>query len=466
MSVSRLTKFSTWDFFNPLENKLTFINADEIPFITYPNRMPCYEANIYMTAQLHKGLSRKVKGGTIDNYAHCIIHLVNHCYKNQIRFSQLTDSSFTLFVHSLQGERKKSGQLARSNNRVRNIVSQCLSFLVFIQELHDLENFIGTGKHNTIRIIKKEYKISNEGSPYKEIVSYISHTAMPSKDPVKKRLPASENDMLKAWKYIGSLENKEICERDKILYQCMEFLGARVTEIDMITVRDIEDAIATGSTPYLKLSTLKRRDGDQTRNIPIPPGILSNIKRYIRIVRRKNIKRTIGNKNDHGYLFISTTTGKHLDTKTITHIVNKWKKGADIISEFHPHLFRHSFITNKLKEIVLKHKEINSADKFREYLLHTERFKMELQQWTGHTKPYSLDIYIHLVFKDLAGYSKTYNAVQLNDSVKVMHRSIEQLKKEIQLKKISATETLLIFEESLIAFEKHIQSSLKAIDIK
>lgn len=466
MPVKRLKKFEIWDFYSPLEQRLMFVDASDTPFITWPNDMPCFEANMYMKRQIHTSKSRRIKGGTLNTYAHNIIHLVQFCFDNKIRFSQLTDNLFTFFVHGLQSQRDRVGELMRSNNHVIAIVRQCLDFLLFVQDCHDLNNFIGQGKENVIRVFYKVHKINIEGSPNKKEVTSLYHKAMPTKDAVKRRLPVSADDALKVWNYINTQDNQEVMLRNRIIYQLLEQLGGRVTEVQMLTVNDIKAAIKQGEKPSLQLTTLKRRDHQEKRSVPVTTTLLSSINQYIRRVRNKVIKRTIGKTDDHGYLLVATSTGKHLDTKTISIYMNRWKKAAGVTGELHPHLFRHAFITNKLREMILKHKEINSADDFRKHLLNTERFKMELQQWTGHTQLYSLDIYINLVFADLAGYSETYNAIYLNDAVKVMRQTIEQLKLQVNRNNISPSESILLIEESLDAFDSDIQSALEVLKVE
>lgn len=462
MPISYLKDFERWDFYSPVEKKLKMVDASDTPFISYDNSVPCYEANMYMQKQLTAQRSRRIKGGTLKTYANQIYHLVRYCYNNKIRFSQLTDARFTLFIQGLQGERDKYGELVRSNNHVRQIAHRCLDFLDFVQYCHDLDNFIGEGKENAIRIKYKKYQISIEGSKNKKEVKVLSHISIPTKDAVKRRLPVSDDSALKVWKHIQNQSNRVKRMRDTVLYQCLEQLGGRISEIHLITVRDIENSINSGKNPHLVLTTLKRKDGNERRNLPVTQAFLSCVMQYIKKGRRKVIKNTIGKANDHDYLFVSLTTGKPLQSDSTTHAMNTWKKEAGVEGEFHPHLFRHAFITNKLKEIILQHKEITSADKFREHLLHTERFKMQLKQWTGHTHLYSLDIYINLVFADLSSYSKVYSAVLLNDSVKVMKQQIEQLKRQLKSKSITLTEGVHVFDESLEAFESDIESALSS----
>ncbi|AZG74809.1 site-specific integrase [Shewanella livingstonensis] len=460
MSVTLLKAFERWDFYSPLDQKLKMVDASDTPFITYDNGIPCFEANMYMLRLLVSVMSRRVKGGTLRTYATHIHHLVRFCYQNKMNFSQLTDSTFTLFVNGLQAERDKFGELARSNNHVVQIAHRCLDFLSFVQNCHDLNNFIGEGNENILRVKIKIYKIQIEGSKHKREVEVISHASVPTKDAVKRRFPVSEESALKLWDYIKTQTNREKRLRDIALYQCLEQLGARITEIHLIKMKDIEDSLNSGTNPHLRLTTLKQRDHDVTRSIPVTRALLVDIQQYINKVRSKIIKRTIGQSNDHGYLFISLTTGHMLQSATLTKYMNIWKGLLGIEGELHPHLYRHAFITNKLKEIILQHKEINSADKFREFLLHTERFKMQLQQWVGQKNPKSLDRYINLVFADLNGYSKTYNAVQLNDSVKIVKRQVQLIRQQLEGREVTMTEGLLLIEQSLSAFERDIAQSL------
>lgn len=461
MPVSILKNFERWDFYSPLDNKLKMVNARNTPFITYDNNAPCIEANMYMQMQLRENRSTRVGGGTLRTYANQINHLIRFCYKNQIKFSQLTNSSFTLFVQGLQAERDKFGELARSNNHVIQLAHRCIDFLVFVQDFHDLSNFIGEDKKNVIRVKVKKYTLTINGRKKKRVVETVSHTCIPSKDVVKHRYPVSKEDALKVWDFVQGQKNREKRLRDIALYQCLEQLGARITEIHMITMIDIANALKLGSNPHLTLITLKCRDNEETRSIPVTSALLTDIKQYINKVRKKVIKRTIGKNNDHDYLFVSLTTGKALQSSTLTAYMNKWKHELGIEGELHPHLYRHAFITNKLKEIILQHKDITSSDKFREHLLHTERFKMQLQQWTGHKNIHSLDIYINLVFADLNGYCETYNAVQLKDSVNIVQRQVQQIKQQLKGREITMTEGIILIESTLSAFEKDIKSSRK-----
>lgn len=459
MTVKRLKSFERWSHLG-LDGKLVMVNADDTPFITYENGVPCYEANMYMHKQLAATRSRRVKGGTLRTYANQIIHLVKFVERQPSlkSFSQLTDSTFRLFVQGLQSERDKLANRVRKNNHVIGVAHRCLDFLIFVQEFHDLKNFIGLDKANAIQVKIKRSSIQIEGRRDKKTVETVTHNCVPSRDAVKRKLPVGENCAFKVWNFIQSQDNRDKRLRDIAIYQSMEQLGGRVTELHLLTIDDFKAAKECSNNPHITLTTLKRRDENETRSIPIPKSLIRDINQYIKVRKRVIKKLEI---EDHGYLFISLTTGQPFQADSWTSYLNNWKRELGIEGEMHPHLYRHAFITNKLKEIILQHKEITSADKFREHLLHTEKFKMQLQQWTGHTRIYSLDRYINLVFADLNGYSETYSAIALKDSVNIVKRQIVSVKRELKERKVTATEAMLTIEDILEAFESDIDDSIK-----
>ena len=449
MAVRKLKGFEQWSHLG-FDGKLSFRKPLDIPFVTYSNHMPCYEANAY----IHSLIVRNLKSDTIRGYAHDIIHLVHFIEKQPLlsRFSQLTDATFTLFVQSLQAERTPLGELKRKNNSVIKIAHTCLDFLQFIQEFHDLSAFIGKDKGNSIQILEKHYKRKQEGRKGFIEGTKITHSAVPTKDEIKKRHPVSEDDALRVWEHIKTQKNKDKRRRDMALYTAMEQLGSRVTELHLIKMSDYEEARRTG---MLTLTTLKRQDDIDTRKIPVSHLLLSVIADYIK-VRKKVMKKK---KVQHDYLFISLTTGKQFSADSWTTYINSWKKELGIEGELHPHLWRHAFITDKLKELILTTKEVNDKDDFRKHLLHTQTFKMQLQQWTGHTMLSSLDTYIDLAFADIHGYTEVYNAVTLKSSVELVKRQLEMVEEQITRKELTSTAALVEIKRLLESFHADIEKS-------
>ncbi|MEZ8288604.1 tyrosine-type recombinase/integrase [Vibrio sp. 10N.237.312.B06] len=450
MAVRKLKDFEQWSHLG-FDGKLIFRELLDIPFVTYSNHAPCYEANAY----IHQMMLRGHKRDTIRGFTHHIIHLVHFLEKQPMlsRFSQLTDATFTLFIQSLQAEKTPLGELVRSNNTVRTIARTCLEFLNFVQDFHDLSAFIGKDKGNSIQIIEKPYKRKQEG--YKGFVEgvKVTHTAVPTKSEIKKRHPVSEDAALRVWEFIKTQKNKDKRRRDMALYTAMEQLGARVTELSLIKVTDYQEARRTG---MITLTTLKRKDDNTTRKIPVPHILLSVIADYIKV--RKKVMRK--KKVQHDYLFISLKTGRCLSADSWTTYLNLWKKELAIEGELHPHLWRHAFITDKLKGLILASKEVNDKDDFRKHLLHTQTFKMQLQQWTGHTNLSSLDIYIDLAFTDINGYTEVYNAVFLKSSVDLVKRQIELLEEQIARKVLTPTAALGEMKRLLGDFQSDIDKSI------
>lgn len=451
MPYRSLNDFEQWSHLG-FDGKLVMRKPIDIPFFTYSNHVPCYEANMYV----HKRLLKSVKAGTLKAEASLIIHLIRfiETQPSLSSFSQLTDATFTLFVQNLQNEREPTGELARGNNRVINIIHRCIDFLKFIQEFHDLNNFIGTDKANSIQTIEKPYKIKIEGiKGFKEGIS-VTHACVPSKDAERKRHPVSSDDALRLWEHLKKQPvGKEKRTRDKAMYVVMEQLGARVTEFHLITLSDYEEARRSG---MLKLTTLKRQDDKTIRHVPVPQIVLDYIAPYIKI-RRKVMK---AKKAKHDLLFINLKNGQPFSASSWGTYINNWKKEIGIEGELHTHLFRHAFITEKLKEIILLHNEVNSKDDFRKHLLHTTRFKQELQQWTGHTMLSSLDTYIDLVFSKINGYTETYNAVSLKSSVRLVKRHLSDIREMYKGKEVSRAEYDLRIDELLDSFEKDIDKSM------
>jgi len=451
MPVHKLYDHKQWTHIG-FDQKLQFRKPIDIPFVTYYNHLPCIEANAYIRSLVMKNK----KQGTIRSKTHDINHLIRFVETQPfiLKFSRLTDCTFRLFIQNLQVEREANGELKRSNNTVISIARSCVDFLFFVQHFHDLNNFIGTDKSNSIQIIEKTYKHKPEG--YKNSIEGVvkTHSAFPTPDAKKKRHPVSADDALKIWNHIKTQPSKDKRKRDMALYTAMEQLGARVQELSLIKWSDYEDARRTGS---LKLTTLKRRDDKTTRYIPVPSVLLRSFSDYGK-VRKKLMKKK---KIKHDFLFISLTTGNPLTADSWTTYINGWQKDLGIKGAVSPHLWRHAFVTDKLKELILTNTEINSKDDFRKHLLHTATFKQQLQQWTGHTNLSSLDIYIDLVFADLNGYTKVYNAVSLSSSVKLVERQIETLEGQITSKDITATAALVEIKNLLGAFQADIDKCIE-----
>lgn len=456
MPVEIIKNYIDYGYYSNISNKLELVKPQTIPYVTYDNGQPCCEVNLYLRSKLKSGASTLVGGGTLRTYANHLIHLVNFCYENNIIFSKLTDAHFSEFIRNLILGRDQLGNLKRTGKQIRQIGIQCIHFLSFVQRFYQLDRFIGEEKDCTIRIKIKETNFNTgEGKIFN--IKSPTHYSFPSDTPYKRRHPVSEDAAMKVWEHINKEPNREKRIRDIALYSFLETTGARNTEIHLVTTKDIEDALMQTNSPLLGITTLKRRN--HRRFIPVPQAFLSVITQYIRKVRRKIIKRTIGVANDHGYLFVNLLTGMPLSSETTRRQMNEWKRECGIKDSFHPHLFRHAFITNLLKKIILQHNDINDSDDFRKHLLYTEKFKLELQQWSGHTHLNSLNTYIDLVFSDINGYQKTYDAVSLSNIVEDILMRANALQSQLKGKVIDPREVISDLIELLEAFQKDINNT-------
>jgi len=439
-----------------LDKEINSNEVSDIPFTRWPNRMPCFEVNLYIISQLREGRSRRVKGGTLRTYAYNISHLIHFCYKNNINFSSLNDNYFTLFINNLIMDKDGLGQKIRSNNQVNTIGRQCINFLFYFSFIYDLEDFIGEGIKFKIKVKELKYHKTMEGrKPL--ILYYWSHPSFPSKNPLTKNTPISYNALTLIKETIRCNCNPGLVKRNLLLIQSYEQSGARRTEALLLRIKDVRTAFDSPSqAPKLRFETLKRK-GHHERFIPVPHTFLDNLMDYITTTRRKIIRNTIGISNDHGYVFISHTNGMQLNSNTISTYMTKWRHSAGIEDKAFVHLIRHLFITEKLKCIIIEHNFTNK-DSLRDALLNIERFKMMLREWTGHTLLSSLDAYINLAFNELEGVRETYNALSLKSSVEVTKDRIATFKEEVSNKGSKKNNDQLL--KIIASFEEDLNNSI------
>lgn len=448
MPYCKLKRVELISNYNPIDDEILTVTCNNLPYFTHNSNLPCDEANMYIYSLLRSG--KGYSQTTINTYASQIVHLIYFCDQNLINFDKLNNSWFELFIKTIQNEKNSNFELKRNVNTVRTIGTQCISFLFFVQSLLDIDNLIGEDKSNriTVKSSKSQY-----GSVY-------THFSFPKKCVKKRRLPVSDYDADKVWQYLLSQKNNDKSMRDCALFSCIEELGARISEVHLLKVKDIENATRSGNSPYLEISTLKQYSNNpEKRILPVTHSFLNSIMEYILGPRRLTIKKTVGLSNDHGYLFISLTTGRPFKSDSAITYYHSWKKLSGVSNTFHAHLFRHRFITEKLKEIIVNNQKIDSEDDFRKHLLNTERFKRQLQQWTGHRQLNSLDTYIHLAFDSLCEQPKVYSTMKLNSSVNKISTVLKTLTLQLHKGDISNELCISKLENAISAFLKDIDDS-------
>ncbi|ANQ29347.1 hypothetical protein BA894_23495 [Vibrio natriegens] len=455
MPYSKLKNVALLANYNPIDDKVLTIRSDELPFFFHEDGLPCYEANMYMYTLLRSGAGYSQT--TINSYASQIVHLIYFCDTNKIPFHRMNNDWFELFIQTVQNEKNPDCVPKRNVNSVRSIGTRCINFLFFIQDLLDIDGLIGREQSNRVTVKLRKYKF---GTAY-------THFSFPKESPKKRRLPVSNDDADKVWQYLLSQKNDDKVGRDCSLFNCVEELGARISEVHLLRTQDIDKATKTGNAPFLEIVTLKQySNGPEKRILPVTHGFLNNMQEYIQGPRRNTIKKTIGLSNDHGFLFVSLTTGRPFKADSAITYYHSWKKAAGVVNTFHAHLFRHKFITEKLKEIIVLNEHINSIDDFRKRILNTERFKRQLQQWTGHRKLSSLETYIHLAFDALSEQPKVYSAMRLNSSINTINTVLDTLKLQLNEQHISTEECIEKLKNAINAFARDIGDAATIKEIK
>ena len=346
--------------------------AGDLPFVYWPNYVPCYEGNAYMLSLWEKGLSRQTRGGTLAEYAKNISPLLRFCFSNSIALNEMSDNRFAQFIRGLNS-RDSDGGLQRSSNQVLSIGRRCIDFLIFIGELYGTSEFVGE-KNCRITVVQKKIGVRRGG---KKVITrkFWHHADLPAADPKRKKLPISPEVVFAIKNQARKIEDKGLRLRKELMIASFEQTGGRRIEVARILINDVEDAsLSSGGAPLLRMFTAK--DGSN-RSVPVPRTFIDQAMRYIKRVRRAIVRRTIGSSKDHGFLFVSHTTGRPLKADTLTTEMHKLCVAAGVSDKpGHPHLFRHSYITQKFVAAI-EHYELTNQDEFRKALLSTSKLKLD-----------------------------------------------------------------------------------------
>lgn len=426
---------STLTFIKNMELPIYFFNNrfktktfSKFPFFTFNNGVPCLALNSYIQSEEFIKLSEE----TIFKTAYSLTHIVRFCENNKIKFSHFTENDFVAFSHSLQ-------EKDRENKTTVFILSNTLNFFnYFGRKFLDIENYC-------IDILHCFYKKTITKSN-KETKS-LHHVCFPTKEPAKRRSPVSLGNIEKMYENVPNTSNSNFVQkRNRVILKLLEITGARVGEIALLTVKDIEN-VFTEDKPALKMRTLKRRGGlVDYRYVPVNKADFNEISTYIKIYRSKIIKNTVGKVNDEGYLLISENTGKAILPVTITNEINKIRKVAGIEENVCAHMFRHRFITNLFIQLI-KQYDIQNKDQFRNSLMDMENLKVYIQQATGHKNVNSLDNYIDIAKSELTNMDKVINELTNEINNASIEKEKQRLLTMLKNKEISTSQYIKEMEK-------------------
>lgn len=422
-------------FFNASLGEIKLREANDMPFVRWPNGMPCLMANAYMIHLLKRNLSRNNHGGTLRQYAKDISHLIRYCHKEGLDFFNLNNDRFSCFIKTLRDERDPLNPVARQrdSNTLIAIGRKCLDFLDFVGGMNgDKEYVVGT-----IQAENKVYRVHTRKSKSGPIEKHgWFHNSFDTPSPKKKRNAISKKTIQALYEAIPMLssdglskDSKRFIDRRRtMMIRLLEMTGARIEEIAQVRFKDVEDAIKQ-KDPKLRLVTLKRRTPKE-RFVPVLHQDLAAFKPYIRISRAKVIKKNLGAANDHGLLFVSEGNGQPLSSRYMSNEVGLLRRTAGIESQACAHMFRNRFIT-KLFVRLINQFNFDNNDDFRRALLDANTLKQEVQQYTGHSDIDSLDTYIDLAFEEVANLKAVVSTVHLQGAYESFDANVELLHREL-----------------------------------
>jgi len=139
---------------------------------------------------------------------------------------------------------------------------------------------------------------------------------------------------------LAALEAGAPTERDRIIIRILGDCGLRATELCRLQVTDV---VRHDRQAFLRVEG----KGERERLVPVPPALLRRIERYIRDTRPV--------KSLHPELFLSLRRGRSGEHEPLTRsgllqLIDHAAERAGLDPKrVHPHLLRHSFVTNALR---------------------------------------------------------------------------------------------------------------------
>lgn len=439
-----------------MQGELIFKSVGGLPCFYYPSGEFCFAVSAYLqTLCFDKNHSLTLKGGSLSQYAFLLSPLVRFLRNNDLSWLDLTDSYFELFIGGL--EVKVNGERVRGNPKVREIGSRSLDFLHFTSAALGYPNFVSPdGVICGYRVSPEDRKSFHQR--YHKLEWY--HHSFPSGGSDKKRFPISE-EAITSLRDQANKQSKHLKARMLTMLSVFEYSGARRIEVSRIRVSDVVRAHQLNdANPLVRFETVKQGT-ISFRFVPIPRVIVSSWIKYIETSRMEIIDKTIGLNKDHGFLFVSINKGAPISADTITNDIHDLKVLAGLRTPAHAHLFRHRFITEQLKNLIVTYGLVNNAS-VRSILASSELLKLRLKEWSGHRKIESLDSYIKVAFSELNMVEQVVDAAIHSTSVLGAVQAIERNDQDYARKLISEQEyhknIADIMLDAVVPFKSWLQS--------
>ncbi|WP_433885385.1 tyrosine-type recombinase/integrase [Pseudomonas vranovensis] len=431
---SLLGDFTFFDHFSV--DRLSTCDASNMSFLCWPNGTPCLIGNLYLQSLLksrgrtRNGLSRKGrKGGSMGDFAGKVAQLLRRCYRDKIDLINLTDKNFRDYIIEIRQEKAEfnPAQNKKTENSVIATGRVWLDFLVFVGGFYRNKNFVSPS--GMIRAREETYIIKVRGGRNVSR-SYLTHHSFGRPHREHHRDPIT-NDQIKLLKAANRKDKAPdfVKMRRHVMIELFTDLGPRRGELANLRVEDVRNALKM-ETPVLRLDTLKREEGAE-RYVAIFMPTLQKIDQFIDGDRRKLMRKVYKGGRDHGFVFVSSRTGKPLSAAVFSNEILALRKLAGIESQVCTHMFRHAMITRVFTHFISRH-ELNNADDFRRALLDTKTFLAEVVSWTGHLDPKSVEYYINLAFRNLSNYTETLTSAHLTMAMDKYFQLEEELLERLE----------------------------------
>ena len=88
---SMVSNLSLPNYLSTSKQEIKFLNINTLPFLFFPNGVPCYEANSYLIYKLKFGYSHNYNGGTYRIFANHLSHFIRFTF-----FLQKNKKNFTI----------------------------------------------------------------------------------------------------------------------------------------------------------------------------------------------------------------------------------------------------------------------------------------------------------------------------------------------------------------------------------
>lgn len=273
------------------------------------------------------------------------------------------------------------------------------------------------------------------------------HFCFPHPGVKRYRYPIEDISLKKLYAAAESLGSYEVQQRNKLILSVYEHTGARQGEGANILVADIIRALEEGAiSPSIRIITYKRRMLHE-RWVSVPRLYVQQWMDYINTTRLLCIADN--NLVDHGYLFINAKTGKKLSCRTISNVMSDLRIAAQIESRAHVHMFRHRFITNKLK-MIMQQFDFENQDSFRRALADFGSFREQLKQWAGHARIESLERYIHLACSELADVGLAVDHALQAEAFRAIRVEFDRIKGKLDRGEITEREYGNLMQKTLL----------------